>query len=231
MLTTTRLCLCLLTYNRFEYAKRTLHSTLNNIKFSGELSIHIGDDGSPDSLIYRNSLFEEIEAWDSIHKFTNLSSSDSEQGGYGKNYNLAMQAIHSNNDYVLVLEDDWELRRELDLDFIISSMMMDQRLACIRLGYVGYTQPLHGEFIYVNGMNWLLLDPDSPEPHVFAGHPRIEAVTFQRRVGPWPEGLQPGATEFAVTHIREAREGVVWPVELVKPSGDLYHHIGTIRSY
>jgi hypothetical protein len=76
-----------------------------------------------------------------------------------------------------------------------------------------------------------LLDGDSPEPHVFAGHPRLETVGYQRRVGEWPEGLLPGETEFSVAHYQWARMGVVWPMDLVKPSGDLFCHIGTIRSY
>ena len=78
------------------------------------------------------------------------------------------------------------------------------------------------------GLWWLALDPDSPEPHVFAGHPRLELAEWERYVGPWPEGLAAGPTEFEVAHRREARMGVAWPIDLIKPTGDAFVHIGTV---
>lgn len=226
MLTTDRLTICLLTFNRPEYAEKTLRSTLMNIRFDGIINVHVADDGTPDSLEYRQWLL------DIASPMVNgkLSSTDSERGGYGKNYNLAMQAIHNDSDYILPLEDDWKLTRELDLNELVDVLDVGE-FGCVRLGYIGYTQSLRGEFKWINNKHWLVLDPDSPEPHVFAGHPRLETVVWERTVGPWPEGLKPGETEFSVAHRKAARQGVAWPIDLVKPSGDLFAHIGTIRSY
>jgi hypothetical protein len=76
-----------------------------------------------------------------------------------------------------------------------------------------------------------VLDPNSPEPHVFAGHPRLERVSYQREVGEWPTGMDPNETEFAVAHVRRARMGVAWPLGLDPREGyGLFAHVGTLRA-
>lgn len=220
-----KVCIVLLTYNRFDYAARTLRTTLDNVWFSGELSVHIADDGS--SPQYRQALKELAGGYPHVKS---VCVTNSERGGYGKNYNLAMQVVHAFADYVLPLEDDWELRRPLNLDTFTRAFELPE-VGCVRMGYIGYTQPLRNSWLSHAGNFWLLLDPASEEPHVFAGHPRLETVAWERKVGPWPESLLPGQTEFQVAHRPDARQGVVWPVSLVNPLGDLFAHIGTERSY
>lgn len=221
----SRLTVCLLTYNRLKYAVQTLESTLKNLRFSGDLNVHIADDGSDDGDYVR-----ELVNVAKRFGVKCISATVTGHKGYGANYNLAMQVVHERSDFVLPLEDDWELIRELDVDTILKAMV-ELGAGCVRLGYLGWTQPLKATFKYAQDCKWLELDPDSEEPHVFAGHPRIETVEWERKLGPWTEGLLPGATEFELTYRRESREGVYWPVDMVKPAGDMFVHIGTIRSY
>lgn len=209
----------LLTYNRLDYAKTTLKSTLSKLKTKQhDIQVHIASDGDDDVYI------------DTLRKLCDcpVTTSNSMRGGYGANYNLATQVVHPISDYILPLEDDWELSRDFDIDPIIISL---ESFNCVRLGYIGYTQPLRGTFEYIAGFNYLRLDPDSEEPHVFAGHPRLESVRFEREVGEWPLGVDPGTTEFIVAHRPEARQGIAWPCDLIHPRGDLFAHIGTVRSY
>lgn len=220
-----KICLILLTYNRLEYAKKTLNSCLTNLKYSDELRVHIASDGDdPDYIQKLHELASNLLESDQLVTVTN-----SERGGYGKNYNLAMQVAHQVADIVLPMEDDWELVRELDLDEL--SVPLYSGYGCVRMGYIGWTQPLRSEFVSINNKHYLLFDPDSPEPHVFAGHPRLESVNWARNVGPWPEGLLPGATEFAVAQRKESRQGVVWPIYEITPAGNAFVHIGAERSY
>lgn len=216
----------ILTYNRFSYAEITLRSLLENMHYSGNIFVHIADDGTPGE--YRR-LLENIAG--GYKQVVGVSSSNAERGGYGKNFNLATQITHLNpKNIVLPLEDDWRLERELNIDDFLPVFADERGFGCIRLGYIGWTQSLRCEFVGIAGKFYLHFDPESPEPHVMAGHPRLETVTWEKSVGPWPEGLQPGATEFAVAHIPEARRGVVWPCD-VHPRGNLFSHIGTERSY
>lgn len=220
----SNVCIMLLTYGRLEYAIRTLGTTLHHVKTTGDLSVHIASDGDDDE--YLSKLMGLANDYD----VASITTSNSERSGYGANYNLGTQVVHGFASHVLALEDDWELTRELDLDIIIGALD-ELQAGCCRLGYLGYTQSLRGEFASSHGRHWLRLDPSSPEPHVFAGHPRLESVAWERSVGPWPEGLLPGETEFAVAHIAESRHGVVWPIQEVKPYGDLFVHIGALRSW
>jgi len=220
-----RLTALLLTCERTEYALSTLRSFFKHAHYSDPLRLHIADDGSrPGHRAILHELGIRLVGAEA------LTISNSEGRGYGANYNAATQVVHPLTDVVLPLEDDWELTRPLDLDHLVHALTTAERFGCIRLGYIGFTQPLRGEVIFHEGQHYLLLDPESPEPHVWAGHPRLETVTWQRRVGPWQEGLEPGATEFEVAHRAEAREGVVWPLDLVKPYGDLFAHIGSVRA-
>ena len=83
------------------------------------------------------------------------------------------------------------------------------------------------KLVWYEKMHWLEFSEFSSEPHVFAGHPRLETVSFQKEVGPWPTGLGAGATEFEVAHRSRARQGIAWPIDLVPLQGGLWGHIGT----
>lgn len=220
-----KIAICLLTYARTEYAIKTLRSTLNNIHYSHPLSVHIADDGSPAE--HMLVLCELAGGYESVQGVTH---SNSYRGGYGKNINLAMQTTHLYADYVLMLEDDWELVRPLNLDELILDMEAEPRFDCVRLGYLSFTQALFGQVLDANNRKYLVLDNNSPEPHVYAGHPRLETVKRQREMGEWQEGFDPGATEFMMCHTLRARRGVAWPMDLVTPSGNLFCHIGSVRS-
>jgi len=215
------LCLLLLTYNRLEYAQRTLRSALDNLHYSGEVRVHIADDGTSEE--YREQLKVLAGGYPNI---VSVTMSNSEHRGYGANYNLAAQTVHSHSQIVLPLEDDWQLMRPLDLDPLVLALM-EEKFGSIRLGYLGFTQGMWGELVIANGLIWLLFNPESYEPHIFAGHPRLETVAWERSVGEWPLDLFPGQTEFVVCHNVAARCGIVWPMQMLTTDGGLFVHIGT----
>lgn len=221
MARTVMLTIMFLTYNRMQYARPSLESTLQNLKHDGPLSVHIADDGSPEG--YVDELVTLAKQYVDL-----VTTSCSERGGYGANFNRATQVIHSYAKYVLPLEDDWKLGHEFNTKPIIDALD-DGLFGCIRLGYFGITRSLCTELFVAHGTYWLRLDAASSDHHVFSGHPRIETVEWEREQGLWPEGMNPGATEFAISY--NIREGIGWPIDLVKPSGDLFWHIGTIPSY
>lgn len=213
----------LMTCDRWDYARRTLQSTFRNLRYSGEVALHIADDsrgeGAADQVI------------DLLQLAGNRPNHSTRTGGhsYGRSYNLATQAVHERGGLVLVLEDDWELCMPLDVDRLADAFDRVWAVGCIRLGYVGYTQELRGRFVPVGGNSTdhlLMLDPASPERHVFAGHPRLETVEWQRKAGPWPEGLPAGQTEFEVAGA--VRDGIAWPMWI--PPSRAYAHIGTRRA-
>lgn len=226
-----KLTVCLLTYNRKQYAIETLSQLFAHLKTEStdEVNLHIADDGSPDG--YLDDLVEYAEGLSAVGAFNGIiTKTNSERGGYGKNWNMATQAIHDNCDYVLPLEDDWRLQKNLILEDFARVFEDNPKVGCIRLGYFSFTQPVQCEIISSRNDKFLLLDDKSDEPHIFAGHPRIETVAWEKLVGPWPEGLDPGDTEFYVS-TKLARKGIVWPWDWSNSYGSFFAHIGTERSY
>jgi hypothetical protein len=217
-------CVMLLTAHRLEYAKTTLRGIHENLAYAGEIRLHIASDG--DDSFYLSELNALCQSFGIEPTVSNSAGQ-----GYGANYNQATQVVHQlpNVQYVLPLEDDWELVKPLDLTPLVD--MLDSGHGCCRLGYIGWTSDLFAQFFSHAGMTYLEFMHWSNEPHVFAGHPRLETVEWERGVGAWPEGLQPGETELALTSIQAARRGVVWPIDLIKPCGDYFVHIGTEQSY
>jgi len=223
--------LVLLTYSdnadgpRGVYARTTLESALKNIATSHELKVHISDDGSPKSHIDKLKKICDIAGFP-------CSVTNSERHGYGASYNLSTQYCHDDGDYFLMLEDDWELTRPLYIDPLIRSL--DAGLGCIRLGYLGWTNPLFGELKKYSDMTFFEFDPDSDETHVWAGHPRLETKAFQRSIGPWPEGVDPGTTELLVAQRSEARQLVGWPLDASINASQNYAtcfvHIGAVQA-
>jgi GT2 family glycosyltransferase len=220
------LCVVLLTYNRFDYAVRTLRSTLDNIRLGGdlELNVHIASDGDPPDYI------DELVGIARYNYFVKeITTSNSKRGGYGANYNLATSYAHPHNEYSLLLEDDWELNAPLKVANIIDGMQR-YNFGCARVGRMGYTYEVRCVIVGTRYDFWLRLDPASIERHVFSGHPRIESREWSRKLGAWPTGLNPGETEVIVANRPASREDVGWPISLVPLEG-LYEHIGLNKSY
>ncbi len=231
-----RLTVCLYTHmrhpDRLAYALTALDSVVHNAlaDYSGESLIHIADDNSRPEMI--EALLDDVG-----HLGWPNTISHGMGRGYGASHNAATQVMHDRSDIILALEDDWELVRPLPIDRL-ARYFDNLDVRSVRLGYIGWTQRLTGQIIKANGPNGdtcLLFDPDSEEPHVNAGHPRLETVGYQRDIGPWAEGVDAGATEFAWCSVRAAREGVVWPMDLgmsASQGGEGCHfiHIGSTQA-
>lgn len=216
------------------YALRTLSTLMGRVRYSGPLYLHIADDGSPAGHIERLAACAEREL--QFHDgrtgrvFRAVTASNSERRGYGANFNAATMVVHDRGGLVLPLEDDWEMLREIDLDPLARALAAPSPIGSVRMGYLGFWDEIRGKFIHAADQTFILLDRESPSQDVFAGHPRLESVEWERFVGLWPEGLSAGDTEIAVSGRREARTGVAWPCDLVLTRGDLFGHIGSLKA-
>lgn len=221
---------------RYAYARETLESFRAHVVYAGPLNLHIAHDGDPtDQHIYDlRDIARDGPFFDDV-SVSVTGASPARGKGYGASYNLATQYINDRGGLVLPLEDDWRLTRDLDLGPLAEALTApfenpDEGFGCIRLGYLGFWAPLDARFIHHANHCWARFDPASESADVFAGHPRLETVAFERRLGLWPEGLLAGETELAVSGRIEARDGVVWPTDFVATSGDLFAHIGTRKA-
>jgi hypothetical protein len=221
-----KLGVILLTYDRFDYARATLEALFANLVVAGPLHVHIADDGSPKG--YIDELVGFVPRSLPGGHPVDITVTDAQRGGYGASYNLATQHVHPVVTHVLPLEDDWVLTQPLNAAAWMRIIRPETGVGCVRFGYLGFTQDLRGTLRILEGRMLLALDEDSDERHVCAGHPRIESVDWSRSVGPWPEGLNPGATEHEWCGRKQARRRVAWPMEY--GMGGLFAHIGTIQA-
>lgn len=220
-------CVIVFTHCRMEeregYAITTIDS-LNLLEYAGELRLHIADDDSEPDRFRRLLDYAGSVSWAG----GNVTTTRGGGHGYGGSYNVASQVTHTLAERFLLLEDDWELMGHYGADFDLTPYVHyldDERVGCLRMGYLGWTQELRGSLISVNDEPLLLLDPGSPEPHVFTGHPRLETLSFQRAVGPWPEDIAAGDTEWEVSHRMESRYRVAWPMHMGRSP---WRHIGAV---
>lgn len=231
-----KIALALFTYSpsanhaRSEYARITLKSVLKNIEKDpfDTIHLHIADDGSAP---------EHVAALIEIAKAAGYdpSVSNGERGGYGRSYNLMCQALHESFDMIMPIEDDWEMTRPLNISNLAKAIDESHgEIKCIRMGHLGFTQEIRGKLAYYADQKFLVLDPNSSDPHVFAGHPRLETVAFEREIGEWPTGVKAGYTEWEVAHRWQSRVGVAWPMDLCIPasqvSGAIFSHIGSVQT-
>jgi glycosyltransferase involved in cell wall biosynthesis len=223
-----KLGIMLLTYNRMQYAKATIEHLFEWAAFGDlEVRVHIGDDGSPDGYLDELLLHAKDTALRRGLNIAGWSISNADRAGYGASYNLSTQALHEKADFILVLEDDWQLMRPLDLADWCATLAEHRSVKAVRFGYLGFTSQLGGSITRLGDKVVLLLDPLSTETHVNAGHPRLETVAYQRNVGPWAEGLSAGDTEIEWCNRLEARIGVAYPLwDVIGP----FCHIGTVKA-
>jgi hypothetical protein len=212
----------MITYKRLFYAKLCLNALIDKLESHNDLALHIADNDSGGDHVQTL-----IDIAKKSNRFSNVTSTVAVGGGYGHNFNTAMQAIHR-GDLVLPLEDDWKLVRDFNIDPIAQAVLKED--GCVRLGYLGVLQGITGRIRKIEGDIYFEFDPKSPDQYVFTGHPRLETVAFEKRVGVWPEIFPAGDVELTVAGRPEARKNVFWPMQYIKPSGDLFVHIGTDKA-
>ena len=164
----------LLTYDRMAVARKTLESVAKNLRCSEPLWLHIADDGSPQE--YRDELLDLAR----FYYEDRVSITNSERKGYGGNYNAATQVVHQIGDIVLPLEDDWELKRELNLD-PIAKVLRNGTFGCVRMGYIGYTQELWGKFVWAENLHWLALDGSEQASSEGIDASKVDLVAVEER--------------------------------------------------
>lgn len=217
-------------------AGRVLLAVLEHLRYSGELQVHIADDGSEEpGHVEALRLIAGCDA-----RVVAVTSSNAERGGYGRSFNLSTIFTHDACPILLNLEDDWLLTRDLDLDPLVETLCepvqdggFNVPIESIRLGYVGWTAELRGRFIATPAGKMLYLDPESPETHVVSFGPRLNTREYERAAGVWPEGVSPGICEMTMARVPAAREGVAWPLDYGPASmreDSLFAHIGTFST-
>ncbi len=203
----------LITYNRLTDAIRTIRSAKEHLIWPN-VGWHIADDGSPEG--YVDQLIEEIGPGYEV-TVTNAQPERVETVGHqqvGKNMNLGAEQAFGRADFVLWLEDDWELREDLNLEPMVNLLQERPEIGMVRLGYLH--ADLEAEIIGAASKLWWLFKR-AGHHYTFAGHPSLRHRRFYDSYGSYDEGLGIGATEDTFCSRFENKvegPGIVWPAWL-----------------
>lgn len=226
---TQPIVIILLTYERTEYAARTIHAACKYLRYP-DLRWYIADDGSSQKHIDTIRTTLEFYSDPSYARGISICGSHTiPNGTYGANANRAMEFAHTVSPLTLWLEDDWELTRPLDLYPYAALLMEQEQFGMVRLGYLNID--VAGLSMGYSGHLYWWLNRDSPSGYVFTGHPSLRHKRFHDAYGKYPEGLKPGETELGMAWQYKSNPGpgILYPVAMGEygPFG----HIGEKQSY
>jgi hypothetical protein len=210
------------TYKRTDYALRTIAAARELLHYDGDLFWHVADDGSP--VAHLDAVLAALDDEPLVGFHT-------ARRGYGGNANYAWDRADYTSPLAFFLEDDFVLSQPLDLTPHAYTLMDDDRVGMVRLGYIDGArlepaQLFAGRAYHTLPRTW----PDTSF-YALTGHPSLRHARYRAAYGDYPVGLGPGDTELAyASQYRAADEGplIVWP-EGYPPEG-YWHHIGEIKT-
>lgn len=186
------LAINIVTYNRKETLRVTLHHLLAHLYYVGERTVFVADDGSDDGT--QAMLAEE---------YPDAVLVQSARVGLGANTNAGLRASLAVADYVLQFQDDMQLLTTLDMHPHIERLRDDPTCGYIRLWGVGghrYKGTLEGNYWRIH---W-----DSDELYIPSDRPHVKHRRFHEHFGMYPEGYRTAETEDAWCHQCKNRAGL-----------------------
>lgn len=175
----------LTTYKRAELAIRTIKAIKQNLIWPN-IGWFIADDGSSDV-----EIGQMVQA---IGPANALDVYKGERKGVGHNMNHAMRTIFNHGaEMYMMMEDDWELIRPLDLSLYVNLLLNHQDIGMVRLGYL--STGLSGSLIARENHLWWQFNRDGYQ-YVFSGHACIRHKRMVDTYGFYSEGLSPGQNEL-----------------------------------
>lgn len=230
-----------ITYNRIEELSQTLYALDEHLRYDGELLVIVSDDCSPND--YASDVRMVLSGVFKRRKKRYITTRAN--GGWGRNANhLLVQAA---TDYLFMLEDDYVLKRELDLTRAVALMETRQGIGMVRYRgtagmHVIYHQfesdirpwlPHHHEGTGVGGkLTYLQLDSGSPDLWLYSNGPHLKRRSFHSFYGMYPEGYKLGQTEETFAHqVKDRMRQPGAPAIVIQPEWVhlWWDHIG--RSY
>lgn len=177
-----KVAVLLITYARTHEAIRTILGVKQRLHYPGALQWIIADDGSDREHLHAlyQAIGEEVPTW------------YGQRQGVGVSMNHGQVMAWKAADYILWLEDDWELEQPFDLSPCIQLLQEQADLGMVRLGYI--SPGVWGQLISGAGRLWWKLSKGPT--YTFTGHASLRARRFFDAYGPYAEDLAPGETEL-----------------------------------
>lgn len=213
------------TFERTANALATIEAAVKHLRYP-ELQWWIADDSRND--VHGKTVYDRLRALGA----TIAGGHHLPGATYGENANEGWRNARKISNLAFFLEDDWELRQELDLYRYACLLMECEEVGMVRLGNLNLDIRAR-TWGYGGAVYWKL----DREPHlegtpVFTGHPSLRHVRYWEAYGEYPEGWGPGDTElkYAYTYRKGYPDdpGIVWPADY--PFMGFFGHIGSVKT-
>lgn len=220
-----RLAIAMVTYKRTDEALRTIRGVSENLVYPNELiGWFVGDDGSEKA--HSNALILEIARTShgrlmNYHneRFTPMT---------GRGWNRVLGLGYQYSDFVLWLEDDWELTKPFFIEPYIRMLMEREDVGLVRLGHLAVGSDVH--IVGHNGVHYLKYLKSTQ--YAYSGNPQIRHARYVKHYGWYATDKNPGEIELDYdARFREFPGGPeIWrPADI--PGWGVFGHIGTEKSY
>lgn len=230
-----KLAILLLTYRRMNLSIRTIESTAKNLMYPQELiSWYVCDDGSPKN--------EHQDVLDCLKKngqnilgeHNRRIRAEGQEDTFfaGKSYNLGLGLCHQATDFVLVLENDWELDEPLEIKPHVYLLHEREDVGAVTFRILSAGADVHT--VGYNGR--MYLNYLRTTQYAFSGNPYIRHARFTRRYGWFAEDRNPGMMELQQDDMYRLATGTdsesprIWRPAEISVWGS-WKHIGQEKSW
>lgn len=220
-----KISIAIVTHDRERYAIPTAMGLLRNLKSEAYIGYYIADDSGNHESTQRVVDCFNGSGWHCI----GIHSEDMTPGTYhcGPSWNLALRQCYEWSDVVLWMEDDWELRQELNVDKFVRLLRTFDKVGMIRLGHMAVGSNLYS----VGDGSTHYLQYRRTTQYAYSGNPHLRHKRFVDAYGYFSETLNPGDVELDFDARFRAKEGpeIWWPIEL--GGWGVFGHLGTHKSF
>lgn len=227
-----KLSIVMVSYKRTEMALRTLRSTSQNLIYPKELrGFYLGDDGSnqKDFLKLLECLGENQENVLGYHNERLRKPEHKDTFFAGLGWNKALGIAYQNSDFVLFLEDDWELEQPFDIVPYVKLLQENERVGIVSFRILSVGNDVHtvghGGQVYLKYLR--------TTQYSYSGNPHLRHARFVRYYGWFDETVNPGGIELKQDdkYRLDVEDGPeIWRPVTVDPWG-AWHHIGQEKSW
>lgn len=195
-----RVAIGLVTYKRTEMALQTIRSTFQNLQYPKELlGWYVGDDGSGYDHIHAiKNLIDQSQIKFGSGEILGFHSERMRHEGQGDTHNAGigwnkcLGICHQWSDYVLWLEDDWNLDEPLDLVPYVKLLQNNEEVGICSFRILSTGADLHTVGYDGN----VYLQYERRTQYAFSGNPYLRHARYTRHYGTFAEDRNPGLMEL-----------------------------------
>lgn len=223
------LAILLLTFKRTYEALQTVFSTCEHLKNTPEqVRWYVADDGSDPE--HHRAILQALEKNGQI-LIGEHNERFRDDGSYycGKGWNKGLGICHQYSDFVLCLEDDWQMEADLDIAPYIKLLERNEQVGIVTFRILSTGADVHT----VGDNGEIYLKYLRTTQYAYSGNPLLRHARYTKYYGWFAEDRSPGLIELHQDDMYrlDVHNGPeIWRPATLDPWGG-WHHIGKEKTW